>query len=144
MTPNTLSAEAKLNLHPAVQQSIELCTGRYENAKFHIYRQAILRSATEHDLIRLGTRVHLRPRVHPRTTVHFPQFVLEAPGVFIDAACLGRASEINGFMPQGPSGQRVPDIDSPEIPSRGLDGPDEPTRERDDYLVSPVVGIDTL
>jgi len=47
-------------------------------------------------------------------------------------------------MPQGPSGQRVPDIDSPEIPSRELDGPDEPTRERDDYLVSPVVGIDTL
>jgi len=47
-------------------------------------------------------------------------------------------------MPQGPSGQRVPDIDSPEIPSRGLDSPDEPTRERDNYLVSPVVGIDTL
>jgi len=59
-------------------------------------------------------------------------------------------------MPQGPSGQRVPDIytittrhiplrmDRPEIPSRGLDGTEEPTRERDDYLISPVVGIDTL
>jgi len=65
-------------------------------------------------------------------------------GSFIDPACLGRPSEINGFMPQGRSGQRVPDIDSPEIPSRGQDGPDEPTQERDDYLVSPVVGIDTL
>jgi len=32
MTPNTLSAEVMLNLHPAAQQSIELCTGRYENA----------------------------------------------------------------------------------------------------------------
>jgi len=59
-------------------------------------------------------------------------------------------------MPQGPSGQRVPDIytittrhipvrmDSPEIPSTGLDGPDEPRRERDDYPVGPGVGIDTL
>jgi hypothetical protein len=65
-------------------------------------------------------------------------------------------SEINGFMPQGESGQRIPDIytittrhiplrmDSPEIPSRGLNDPDEPTRKRDDYLVSPVVGIVTL
>jgi len=56
-------------------------------------------------------------------------------------------------MPEGPSGQRVPGIytiatghiplrmDRHEISSRGLDGPDEPTRERDDYLVSPVVGI---
>jgi hypothetical protein len=35
-------------------------------------------------------------------------------------------------------------MDSPEIPSRGLDGPDEPMQERDDFLVSPVVGIDTL
>ena len=58
-------------------------------------------------------------------------------------------------MPQGLSGQRVPDIytittrhiplqmDRPETPSRGLDGPEEPTRERNDYLISPVVGIDT-
>jgi hypothetical protein len=35
-------------------------------------------------------------------------------------------------------------MDSPGIPSGELDGPDEPMRERDDYLVSPVVGIDTL
>jgi hypothetical protein len=32
----------------------------------------------------------------------------------------------------------------PEVTRRGLDGLDEPTQERDDYLVSPVVGIDTL
>jgi hypothetical protein len=55
--------------HLAIQQSIELCTGRYENAKFHISRQAITRAATEHDLIRPGTRVHP------------PQFVPYAPGV---------------------------------------------------------------
>jgi hypothetical protein len=35
-------------------------------------------------------------------------------------------------------------MDSPEIPNRGLDGQDEPTRERNDYLVSSVVDIDTL
>jgi hypothetical protein len=138
MTPNTLSAEAKLYLDPTVQQSIELCTSRHQNAEFHISRQTITRSATEHDLIQ------------PRTRVHPPQFGPYAPGVFIDLACQGRVSEINGFMPQGPSGQRVADIctittshspwriDSPGIPSRGLDGPDEPTRERDDYLVGPV------
>jgi len=156
MTPNTLSAEAKLYLHSAVQQSIELCTGRYQNAEFYISRQTITRSATEHDPIRPRTRVHLRTSVHARTRVPPPQFLPYAPRVFIDPACLGRASEINCFMPQGPSGQRVPDIytittrhiplrmDTPEIPSRGLDGPDEPTRERYDYLVGPVVGIETL
>jgi len=43
----------------------------------------------------------------PRTSVHSPQFVPFATGVFIDPACLRRASEINGFMPKGPFGQRV-------------------------------------
>jgi len=150
MTPNTLSAEEKLYLHSAVQKSIELCTGRYQNTEFHITRQTITRSATEHDVIRPRTRVH------PRTSVHPPQFVPYAPGVFIDPAYLGRASEIDGFMPHGSSGQRVPDIytittrhiplrmDRPETPSRWLDGPEEPTRKRDDYLISPVVGIDRL
>jgi len=144
MSPNTLPAEANLYHHPAVQHSNELCTGRYPNAEFHISRQTIMPSATEHDLIRPWTRVHPR------------QCVPCAPGVFIDSACLGRASEMNGFMPQGLSGQRVPDIytiatchilwwmDSPRIPSRGLDGPDKPTGVRYDYLVGPVVGIDTL
>jgi len=35
-------------------------------------------------------------------------------------------------------------MDSPEISSRGRDGPDEPTREGDDYLVGPVGGIGAL
>jgi hypothetical protein len=87
--------------HPAIQQSIMLCTGRYENAKFHISRQEITRSATEHDLIRPPTRVH------PRTSVHSPQFQPYSPRVFIDPVCLGRDSVINGFMPKGPFGQCV-------------------------------------
>ena len=136
--------------HPAMQKAIVLCTGRYENATFHISRQTITRSAPEHDLIRPRTSVHPRTRVHP------PQFVPYAHRDFIDPACLGRASEINGFMPQGPSGQRIPDIytiatrhipllmDSRETSSRGLDGPDEPTWVRDVDLVSPVAVIDTL
>ena len=93
MSWNTLSAEAKLYLHPAVQQSIELCTSGYQKAKFHISRQTMTRSATEHDLM------WPRISVHPRTSVHPPKFVPYAPGVCIDAACLGRAFEINGFMP---------------------------------------------
>jgi hypothetical protein len=56
--------------HPAILQSIEHYTGRYENARFHISRQAIPRSANEHDLIRPPTRVHHRTRVHPRNSVH--------------------------------------------------------------------------
>jgi len=34
-------------------------------------------------------------------------------------------------------------MDRPETQRREVDGPEEPTRERDDYLISPVVGIDT-
>jgi len=107
MTPNILSAVAKLNLHPAIQQSVEQCTGRYENGKFHISSQAVTRWATEQDFIPPPTRVHPRPSVQP--SVKFPPSTDCASHTrsFIDPASLGRASEITGFMPKGPVGQRV-------------------------------------
>jgi len=74
MTPNILSAEAKL--YPILpynsQSSFLPADTRMPN---YISRQAITRSATEHDFIRPRTTVHSRTRVHP------PQFVPYAPGV---------------------------------------------------------------
>ena len=61
--------------HPAIQQSIELCTGRYENAKLHI-------QAGDHEI---GNQARFSFDLGQVSTlqasVHYPQFVPYPPGV---------------------------------------------------------------
>jgi len=103
MAPNTFSAEARLNLHRSIQQSIELCTGRYENGKSHIQTGSheIGNRASSHSTSDEGPPSDQCP---PSTVCAL------CTRSFIDPACLARASEINGFMPKAPFGQRVPYI----------------------------------
>jgi hypothetical protein len=98
----------------AVKSSMELRTGRYKNDKFHISRQAITRSATEHDL--LSTSDKSQPSDKSPPSDQCPPSDKSPPSTVcalhtrssINPACLRRASEINGFMPKGLFGQRVP------------------------------------